>query len=125
MMTLFPEGGFPMWFLLLFGALLLLAGARFAWRPDTARLRLALALGAATLFTSLTAICAALATVGHQAPAYLARHPEMTLASVLLEGIAESLSPAILGCTALTLAALFIALGFYRESPEHERSVVS
>jgi hypothetical protein len=118
MMTLFREGGFPMWFLLAFGALLLISGARFALRPDAARLRLALALGAATLFTMVTAISADLATVGHQVPDYLARHPGTTLAVALLQGIAESLSPAILGCTALTLAALFVALGFYRESPE-------
>jgi len=116
MLTLFREGGFPMWFLLVFGGLLLVTSARFALRPDPPRLRLSLAVSAATLFTMFTAICAALATVGHQAPAYLARHPEMTLASVLLQGIAESLSPAILGCTVLTLAALFIALGCYRES---------
>ncbi|HET7543773.1 MAG TPA: hypothetical protein VFK05_28070 [Polyangiaceae bacterium] len=107
-----------MWFLLAFGALLLVAGARFALRPDAARLRLAFALGAATLFTMLTAVSADLATVGHHAPDYLARHPETTLAVALLQGAAESLSPAILGCTVLTLAALFIALGFYRDSPE-------
>ena len=118
MMTLFREGGFPMWFLLTFGALLLIAGARFALRPDPSRLRLALALGAATLFTMVTAVSAALATVGHQAPAYLARHPELTLAGVLPQGVAESLSPAILGATVLALAALFIALGCYRESLE-------
>jgi len=105
-----------MWFLLAFGGLLLLSGAGFAFRPDTPRLRLTLALGAATLFTTLTAISADLATVGHRVPDYLARHPEASLASVLLQGVAESLSPAILGCTVLTLAALFIALGCYRES---------
>ena len=118
MMTLFREGGFPMWFLLAFGMLLLISGARFAMNPGPTRLRLALALGAATLFTMVTAISADLATVGHQAPSYLARHPELTLAAVLLQGIAESLSPAILGSTVLTLAALFIALGFHRESLE-------
>jgi hypothetical protein len=118
MLTLFREGGFPMWFLLVFGGLSLISGARFALRPDSARLRLALALGAATLFTMVTAICAAVATVGHQAPDYLARHPQATLASVLLQGMAESLSPAILGSTVLTLAASFIALGCYRESIE-------
>lgn len=107
-----------MWFLLAFGVLLLISGARFALRPDADRLRLALALGAATLFTTVTAVSAALATVGHQVPDYLARHPELTLASVLLQGFAESMSPAILGCTLLTLAALFIALGCYRESLE-------
>jgi hypothetical protein len=118
MLTLFREGGFPMWFLAAFAGLLLVSGARFALRPEPARLRLALALGAATWFTTVTAICADLATVGHQAPDYLSRHPEQTLASVLLQGMAESLSPAILGCTVLTLAALFIALGCYRESLE-------
>jgi hypothetical protein len=118
MLTLFQEGGFPMWFLLAFGALLLIAGARFALRPDSARLRLALALGAATLFTTVTAVSAALATVGHQLPDYLARHPELSLPSVLLQGVAESLSAAILGCTVLTLAALLIALGCHRESLE-------
>ena len=118
MLTLFREGGFPIWFLLAFGGLSLIAGARFAIRPDSARLRLALALSAATLFTMVTAISADLATVGHQLPEYLLRHPETTLAIALLQGIAESLSPAILGCTVLTLAALFIALGCYRESRE-------
>jgi len=118
MMTLFREGGFPMWFLLAFGTLLLVSGARFAMRPDKARLRLALALGAATLFTMVTAVSADLATVGHQAPDYLASHPGITLATVVMQGAAESLSPAILGSTMLTLAALFIALGFHRESLE-------
>src|SRR3954453_18421119 len=93
MMALFREGGFPMWFLLAFGGLLLISGARFALRPDAARLRVTLALGAATGVKTLTAIRADLATVGHQVPEYLARHPELTLASVLLQGMAESLSP--------------------------------
>ena len=118
MLTLFREGGFPIWFLLSFGALSLLAAARFALRPEPARLRLALALAAATLFTMSTAISAALATVGHQAPGYLARHPEDSLSGVILQGLAESLSPAILGSTVLTLSALFVALGCYRESLE-------
>jgi len=118
MLTLFQEGGFPMWFLLAFGGLLLIAGVRFAMHPGSARLRLTLALGAATLFTTVTAVSTALATVGHQVPTYLARHPEQTLPSVLLQGVAESLSPAIVGCTVLALAALLIALGCYRESLE-------
>jgi uncharacterized membrane protein len=118
MMTLFREGGFPMWFLLVFGTLLLISGARFAMRPEAARLRVTLALGAATLFTMITAISADLATVGHQVPNYLARHPETSLTTALLQGVAESLSPAILGSTLLTLAALFIALGFHREPVE-------
>jgi hypothetical protein len=116
MMTLILEGGFPMWFLLVFGALALFAGGRFAFHPEPDRLRLAAALGLATLFTVLTAIGADLAAVGHHASEYWAHHPEQTLASVLLQGFAESMSPAIVGFTTLTVLALFIALGCYRES---------
>lgn len=105
-----------MWFLLVFGALSLVSGARFALRPDARRLRLAAALSLATLFTVLTAIAADLAMVGHHAPEYLAHHPGESLATVLLQGFAESMSPAILGFTMLTLVALFIALGCHRES---------
>lgn len=118
MMTLLREGGFPIWFLLAFGSLLLISGARFAMRPEAGRLRLTLALGITTLFTMISAISADLATVGHQAPDYLLRHPEMSRTSVLLQGMAEALSPAILGSTLLALGALFVALGFYRESIE-------
>lgn len=116
MLTLFREGGFPMWFLLAFSVLSLLSAACYAVRPDAPRLRLSLALGAATLFTMVTCVAAAFATVGHQAPDYLKRHPEETLTTVLLQGAAESLSPAILGNTVLTLLALLIGLGAYRES---------
>ncbi len=117
-MTLFLEGGFPMWFLLAFGALSLIFGARFALRPSAGRLRLAASLSLATLFTALTAVAADLAMVGHHVPEYWTQHPEQSLASVLLQGFAESMSPAILGFTMLTLVALFIALGYYRESAD-------
>jgi hypothetical protein len=115
MLTLFEEGGFPMWFLLGFSVLTLLSAARFAARPNSARLRLASALGVATFFTTLTAICADLAQVGQHVPDYMVRHRELELSSVILQGIAESMSPAIVGFTVLSLAALVLALGFYRE----------
>ena len=103
-----------MWFLLAFSLLTLLTCARFAASPSSARLRVALALGGATGFTILTTVAADLAAVGHHAPEYLARHPELTLGTVLLQGMAEAMSPAILGFTVLSLAALVLALGFYR-----------
>ena len=105
-----------MWFLLAFSLLSLLSAARFAMRPDAPRLRLTGTLGLATLFTTCTGVAAAFATVGHQAPEYLKRHPTETMTTVLLQGMAESLSPAILGFTVLTLVALLLALGAYRES---------
>jgi hypothetical protein len=115
MLTLFQEGGFPMWFLLAFGVMTLVSAARFAARPEPSRLRLAGALGLATLFTTLTAICADLAAVGHHVSNYLSRHPELSLSSALLQGAAEAMSPAIVGFTVMSLASLVVALGFYRE----------
>jgi hypothetical protein len=118
MLTLFIEGGFPMWFLVAFGAATLAFSIRFARMPARRTLRTALALAGATAFTTLTGICADLATVGHDAPSYLKAHPGTSMVEVLLQGIAESLSPGIMGFTTLSLAGLIVALGFQREVTE-------
>ncbi|MEP7050804.1 MAG: hypothetical protein ABJB12_10640 [Pseudomonadota bacterium] len=114
MLTLIQEAGFPIWFVLAFGALTLLCCARYAATPRPDRLPLAGALALATLFSTVTAIAADLATVGHQGSAFLAAHPGTPLHELLLQGGAESLSPAIIGFSMLTLAALLCALGCYR-----------
>lgn len=115
MTKLFMEGGFPMWFLLAFGLGMLIFAVRYAIAPTKWLYRATLGLGAATLFTAITGICADFAAVGRHAPAYLKSHPEMTLPEVLLQGMAESLSPGILGFTMLSLAALIVTVGFFRE----------
>ena len=114
MLTLVREAGFPIWFVLAFGALTLLCCARYAAAPRFERLPLAGALALATLFSTITAVCADLATVGHQGPTFLAQHPGTELYALLLQGGAESLSPAIIGFSVLTLSALLTALGCYR-----------
>ena len=118
MLTLFTEGGFPMWFLLAFGLATLVSSARFARAPARRILRTTFALAGATALTTLTGICADLAAVGHEAPAYLVAHPGSTMVEVLLQGVAESMSPGILGFTMLSLAALIAALGFQREAAD-------
>ena len=118
MLTLIEQGGLPIWFLLIFGAFSLLLGAGFARRPEPARLKLVLAMSIATLCTTLTSVCAALAMVGHHLPEYLAQHPKEARGDALLQGMAESLGPAVLGFTLLTLVALFVALGCYRGAVE-------
>jgi hypothetical protein len=118
MLNLFVEGGFPMWFLLAFGLTTLVFAARFARAPVRRTLRIALGMAGATVFTTLTSVSTDLAMVGHHAPEYLKSHPETTLPEVLLQGMAESLSPAILGFTMLSLAALLVAVGFHREMTE-------
>jgi hypothetical protein len=115
MIDLFREGGFPMGWLLAFGLTTLAFAARFAWIPVRRMLRMTFVLAGATACATLTAVCADLAAVGHHAPAYWAEHSDMTFAQVLLQGAAESLSPAILGFTMLSLSGVILALGFQRE----------
>jgi hypothetical protein len=111
------EGGFPMFFLLAFGLVALALAVRFALSPSQRLLKAALAMSGATAFTVFTGICTAFAAVGHQAPDYLKRHPETTLAEVVLLGIGESMSPGILGGVMLSLIAIILALGLWRQNP--------
>jgi hypothetical protein len=116
MLTFFQEGGFPMFFLLAFGLAALVVAVLYARVPGRARLRQTVALSFATGFTAITGTAKDIATVGHQVPAFLARHREMTLKpEVLLEGLAESMAPLILGGTLLSLVALIVTVGLYRE----------
>jgi hypothetical protein len=115
MAEFFTEGGFAMFFLLAFGAALLVAATLYAWRVTRLALRVTLGLGAATGFATLTGVAVDLAAVGHGAVAYLGRHPGESLASVVLQGVGESLAPAVLGFTLLSLAALITTLGLYRD----------
>jgi len=115
MSTLMQEGGMPMWFLLLFGVATLIAAVRFAARPRRNALAVALSLAGVTAVTAVSAVASDLAAVGHKAFDFLRAHPDMTLSQILLQGFAESMSPAILGFTVLALVGLIVALGFQRQ----------
>ncbi len=112
---MFEEGGFSMFFLLAFGLALLGTATVYAARVTRVMLRLTLALAAATLSATLAGICVDLAAVGHFAPIYSQHHPDSPLAQAVLQGIAESLAPGVLGFTFLAVAALIVAVGLYRE----------
>lgn len=111
----FTEGGFAMFFLLAFGVATLVAASLYALRVTRALFRMTLGLAAATASATLGGICVDLATVGHQVPDYVQKHPGITLAEAVLQGLAESLAPGVLGFTFLALAALIVTLGLYRE----------
>jgi hypothetical protein len=117
MANLIRDGGFPVFFLLAFGLFAMGFAVRFATAPSQRVFRTTLALCAATLLTSINGIFAAFWTVGHHAPDYLKRHPESSLGEVALLGFGESMSPGILGFTVLSLVALILALGVYRQNP--------
>jgi hypothetical protein len=118
MLELFAEGGYPMWYLLVVGLAALVAASNFAARPSPRRLALTRALGSTTLAALLTGTAVDVAMVGHHAPEYLAHHPGESMASVVLQGVGESMSPAILGFSCLALVCLLIALGIHRAEGE-------
>ena len=114
MWTLIIEGGYPMWFLMLFGIAGLVAAVGYARRPTHTGLQVVIGLAITTIMSICTGIAADLAAVGHKAPDYLRSHPNMSLAEVTLAGVGESMSPAILGFSLLTIVALIVTLGLRR-----------
>jgi len=116
MLNLIRDGGAPMWAILIFGALDLLAGLRFAFRPARARLPAVAALGLAVLFSIASGVMADIAAVGSKVPRDpgWAQSPQIHL--ILLQGLAESMAPGIVGFSALSIVALLCAVGLRRLS---------
>jgi hypothetical protein len=118
MVQLFEEGGYPMWFLLVAALATFVAAGRFAAQPTRARLALTRSLGRTVLLSLLMGTAAAVAAVGHGAAGYLARHPEETIVTVLLQGMAECMSPAIFGFSSLAIVSVLVAVGRLRAGDE-------
>jgi hypothetical protein len=118
MLDIFAEGGYPMWFLLAAALALLIAAGNYAARPSVPRLELTKALGLTTLLSIAMGTAADVSAVGHHAPEYLSRHPGETLASVVLQGVGEAMSPSILGFSCLTLAGALVSLRLLRKGGE-------
>jgi hypothetical protein len=114
---LMGDGGWGMWFVLAFGLVTLASAVGFAWRPDPTREHAVRSFSRATFFAILSTTSLDLATVG-KVPTKLewANSPKMPL--IVMEGIAESLAPAILGFTLLSLVWLFVAVGQRRLARE-------
>ena len=113
MLDLLREGGGPMLFVLIFGLLTFASAALFAARGDRRRLGFISWMGLATGLSVAGGVCADLAAVGHHGLERCAeRHIEP--AACLLLGVAESMSPGIVGFTLLSLAAMLAAVGMSR-----------
>jgi hypothetical protein len=111
MIKLFQAGGFPMWFILVFGLVALVAAVLFALRPETSKVAAIRALTIATLLSVGSGVASDIAAVGYAVsgnPAW-AHSPE--LPRILLEGIGESMSPVVMGCSLLSMVWLVVALG--------------
>lgn len=116
-MWFFVAGGFPMIFVLVFGLVALAAAARFAWRPEAGRLGHIAALCVSVLFASLAGVAAAVLAVSVKVPANpeWANSPDLPL--ILLVGLGEALTPAVLGFSFVAVVALVTAVGLRRLAP--------
>ncbi len=116
-MNLMRDGGLPMWFIVAFGLAALVSSIGYAIRPDDKRRSLTRGMSLATLFATLAALAAALgATLNTLAGR---RHPDIRIdlpdgVVNLLTGLAESMSPLIMGFALLALTAMFGAVGGFR-----------
>jgi hypothetical protein len=112
------EGGWAMWFVLTFGTITLAAAAGFARWPTEGRHRAVAAFSRATGFAIASAVSLNLAAVGSKVPNIpeLANDPRVHL--IVMEGVSESLAPAILGFTLLSFAWIVVAVGERRWARE-------
>jgi hypothetical protein len=108
MITLVQAGGPSMAAILLFGLVTLLASAHFAARPDGRREGFLAWMSAATLWATLAGVASDVAaTLYHTTEVEDANRR----AQLVLEGVAESMSPAIVGFAILALVAMLTAVG--------------
>lgn len=119
MSKLLEEGGFPIWFVLLFGLVALGASIAYALKPTARRLGFLRGMGLTTLCSTLSGAAGNLGMVFHAMAGVDGRHPDLNLlakdgALSLMLGLGESLSCPILGFSFLCLASLFYAVGELR-----------
>jgi hypothetical protein len=110
MITLIRDGGWSMFVILAFGLAALLTAASYAIRPDAVREGFLQWMSRAVLWAIFCGIASDFATVCH----YVAHDSSLTgdqLARIVLEGVGESMSPAIVGFAFLALVALLTAVG--------------
>lgn len=114
MLDLMITGGWIMGFLLLLGAFAVFTALDFTRRPQLEKLPRLEALSRAIAWAIATGLAADLAAVGTKIPANpkWAHSPDVHL--LLLTGIAESMSPLILGGALLSVIALLTAAGHAR-----------
>jgi hypothetical protein len=109
-MQFMTDGGWSMWIVLIFGLAALLCGGALSIRPTPGKLALLRGLTLATVFAVLSGVGANLSTTFR----YASGVAEVERGAVVLQGMAESLAPTILGFTMLALAWLAGATGMRR-----------
>lgn len=112
MWTLIRNGGAPMLFLLLTGLAGLAAAFHFALRSRRQSLGFIRGMAMATLFGTLAATCADVgATLYAAEKLFDVGEPTTKVAHLIVEGLAESTSPGIVGFALLALIWMLVAVG--------------
>jgi heme exporter protein D len=116
MMEFMRAGGFGSWVVLAVGVATLITAGLFARRPDERRMALIRGLSRATGFSILTALSTNVGAVMFRVPTHpeWAHSPDVHL--IVMTGLGEALTPAMLGCALLTLSWLVTAIGMRRLS---------
>jgi hypothetical protein len=111
-MEWFASGGFPMLFIAVFGSVALAGALRFALQPAPGRVGPVVAYGLAVGLAAVAGVAVDLATVARFASGE-AIDPDQR-ARIVLVGVSEALSPAVLGFAVLSVVALITAIGLRR-----------
>ena len=112
----FQEGGFGMWFILVFGVLAVVGAARFAWRGDHRLLGFIRWMLFTTASSSALGFVAAMMAV-FQYLVGKAKPDELVL--ILFTGTREALTTLALGLLMMTFTCLLLAIGHRRFAMPH------
>ncbi len=108
MIEFFKDGGWPMFVILLFGAITLATAGFHAARPDARHEGFLRWMSAAVLWSSLAGVAADFGATFH-ATCHIEDANQRGM--ITLEGLAESMSPLVMGFVMLALAAFLVAIG--------------
>ncbi len=108
MIEFFRDGGWSMFVILLFGALSLATGAYYAARPDARHEGFLKWMSWATLWSTLAGVAS---DFGATFKATTQIENDSERGRIVLEGLAESMSPLVMGFVLLSLAAFLAAIG--------------
>jgi hypothetical protein len=112
-MRILAQFGMAVWLQILMCCVSVIFAGRFAWKGGRERLRVLIALAAASTFATLASVCMGLAMVG-RGGARLAATGSSTLVATVFTGAGESMAGGMLGFATLTLTAILAAIGLAR-----------
>ena len=113
MIQFFRAGGFPMWLVLCFGLLAMYGGVRYAIDADPVRLPRIRALTWATVFMIASGVASDFMAVMWGASGPLWQRPD--LHRLIMRGLGEAVTPAVLGFALLALVWALVAVGVLRD----------